>query len=251
MRTVMKQLKRRRGSRLHLGGLLALAVLAQGCASNSMDDLRLARYQPDMTGRTYLAPAPPREDAPPPVDVEVLAVPTEAADGHRGSGNHGERAKRTLKRGDMVVIYLRGIPQPDEIKEIIDDLGNVSLPLVDMVEIDGLSTSKAERKVRDAYVNSGFYMDISITIVAQEDEYFVRGEVKREGRYPLTGEITLLKAITAAGGYTDYAKSSKVVVIRDNEEPLIFDCARIERRRDPDPLINPGDIVVVPRRRFW
>ena len=247
MRTVMKQLKRRRGSRLHLGGLLALAVLAQGCASNSMDDLRLTRYQPDISGRTYLVPAP---DAPPP-SVEVPVVPSAAAAKPGTHGDHGERAKRTLKRGDMVVIYLRGIPQPDEIKEIIDDLGNVSLPLVDMVEIDGLSTSKAERKIRDAYVNSGFYMDISITIVAQEDEYFVRGEVKREGRYPLTGEITLLKAITAAGGYTDYAKSSKVVVIRDNEEPLIFDCARIERRRDPDPLINPGDIVVVPRRRFW
>ena len=232
-------------------GLFVLAVLAQGCATNTMDDLRLARYQPTITGRNYLAPVEeqtPGDEAQ--GDPDVAAV-SHAAPSAGDSAEGGERAKRVLRRGDMVVIYLRGIPQPDEIKEIIDDLGNVSLPLIEMVGVADLSTSKAERKIRDAYVNSGFYMDISVTVVAEEDAYFVRGEVKREGRYPLSGEVTLIKAITTAGGYTDYAKRSKVTVIRDKQEPVVYNCDRIERRRDPDPLINPGDIIVIPRRRFW
>ncbi len=54
------------------------------------------------------------------------------------------------------------------------------------------------------------------------------------------------------GSFTTQPRMRLLVkVIRDEQDSVVYDCKRIERRRDPDPLINPGDIIVVPRRRLW
>ena len=158
---------------------------------------------------------------------------------------------RKLKHGDMITVGLYGIPNQIEVKESIDNFGSISLPLIDVIKIVGLGTSAAERKIRDAYINSGFYTDLSVVVMAMADEYFIRGEVKRVGNYELLGDRTLLQAITVAGGYTDYAKLSKVTILRLDEAPKVFDCHKIAKRRIADPLIHPGDIIIVPRRIFW
>jgi polysaccharide export outer membrane protein len=87
--------------------------------------------------------------------------------------------------------------------------------------------------------------------MAMADEYFIRGEVKKVGNYPLIGDRTLLQAITAAGGYTDYAKLSKVTILRLDQDPKVYDCKKVAKRRISDPLIHPGDIIIVPRRILW
>jgi polysaccharide export outer membrane protein len=85
--------------------------------------------------------------------------------------------------------------------------------------------------------------------VAQENEYFVIGEVKKEGRYTFSGERTLLEAITIAGGYSEYADPRKIVVKRAGDT-LRFNARRIESNDVDDPLIQAGDIVRVPRHWF-
>lgn len=217
--------------RLVLAGL-CLVVLAQGCAVDSLSRKRLARYRPDADGRS-------------PWLWEKVGRA-----GPNGTGN-SELPLRVLKRGDDVFISLRGIPVPEEFEEIIDDLGSVSVPLVGLIEITGLTTAEAEKKVRDAFVKSGYYTEITVIITAEKEEYFVKGEVTEQGGYPLSGERTLLKAITVAGGFTDYAKTTKVKVIRHGQQPLYFNVKKIERREARDPLIEPGDVIIVPRRVLW
>jgi len=221
----------RHTGRLVLAGL-CLVVLAQGCALDSLGRKRLERYRPDADGRS------------------PWLWEKAGAAGQNETGN-GDLPVRSLRRGDKVSIYLRGIPAPEEVIEVIDDLGSVSLPLVGLIDIVGLTTAEAEKKVRDAYVESGYYTEITVIVVAEEEEYFVRGEVKQEGRYALSGDRTLLQAITTAGGYTDYAKTTKVKVIRHGQKPLSFNLKKIERRQARDPLIEPGDVIIVPRRLVW
>ena len=84
-------------------------------------------------------------------------------------------------------------------------------------------------------------------VVAQEDEYFLQGEVRRPDRYPLSRAMTLLQAVTAAGGFTDFALRSEVKILR-RESVLLFDAKKIEKMLDKDPIIKPGDIIVVQRR---
>jgi protein involved in polysaccharide export with SLBB domain len=156
---------------------------------------------------------------------------------------------RVLKRGDKVVIALRDIPTPDEIKDEIDAGGTVNLPLIGIVKLEGKATAEAEDLIEKMYIDGGYYVKISAIVMAEEDEYFVQGEVKREARYPLTRDLTLLQAIATSGGYTDYAKKSQVKIIRGNDV-IVVDTNRIEERKDKDPLIKPSDIIVVPRKIF-
>lgn len=222
-----------------------LLILAQGCATDSVDDRRVARYRPDADRRTPWLWTQVSEEGGADRGAESAAMAEKESEGESA------RFVRQLRRGGKVSIHLRGIPSPEEVIEVVDDLGGVSLPLIGFIKLAGLTTSEAEGKIAAAYVKSGYYTSITIIVVAEDEEYFVRGEVKREGRYPIAGDLTLLQAIASAGGYTDYAKLSKISVMREGQEPKVYSASKIEKRRAPDPLIEPGDIIVVPRRWLW
>lgn len=224
--------------------MVAVLLWGTGCATSGGPE-RMVRYRPSVDDRR-------------PWTWSMAAVPVPAAVGVPGSPVPGLTASggvsrpntlRTLRRGDKLMIYLRGIPQSEDLGYVVDDAGNINLPLIGSVTVDGKTTAEAERLVERTYVDGGYYQHINVIVVTQEEEYFVRGEVKREGRYPLSGDLTLLQAVATAGGYTDYAKLSRIEVKR-GDEVLFFDASRIEKTLDRDPLIKPGDIIVVPRRIF-
>ena len=231
--------------------LMVFLFLVAGCATDSGPGKRLARYRPEMTNRS---PWLWREGggtgtvAPVGIAPQTNATSVAIKVGTPPVGSSGLMA-RVLKRGDKVIIYLRDIPVPDEIKDEVDASGTVNLPLIGIVQVEGKATAEVEDLIEKAYIDGGFYVKMSAIVTAEEDQYFVRGEVKREGRYPLTRDVTLLQAITTAGGYTDYAKERDLKIIRC-EEVLVYDGGKIEERKDKDPLIKPGDIVVVPRKIF-
>jgi len=159
---------------------------------------------------------------------------------------------RSLNRGDTIIVELRGIPIPEKIQGEVDDSG-FNLPLIGRVRIDGKTTFQAEKLIEKAYIDGGYYTKINVIISKQADEYFVTGEVNKQDKYFMIGDRTLLQAITAAGGYTDFAKKNRVKVMRGrgkDKQILFFDCEKIELGKDKDPLIKPGDIIEVPRRLF-
>lgn len=213
---------------LALFGLL----LASGCVSDPELDRKVTRYRPNVGNR----------------DIGTWQAVDEK--GSSQSGNTVDASwTRPLRRGDKVMIYLRGIPRPEEKPDIVDDRGEVSLPLINKIKIEGLTTSEAEDLIEKAYVNGGYYKKIAITIVAQEDEYYIRGEVKRPGKYPLRPGMTLLQAISAAMGYTDFAKPKDIQLTRGGKN-LQYNAKRIGEGEEKDPIIKPGDNIVVGRKIF-
>jgi polysaccharide export outer membrane protein len=240
----------------------------------------MARYQPDERFRRpwRWTPTLPATEAVPEAAPAAEAGPTEApapapiedpgaapradatnddtnGDSGPGQGREAEpesppqgNAKnpgKALGRGDRINVFLRGIPKPEDVMEVIDDDGDITLPLVGTVRVAGMSTAVAEKTIMQAYIDGDFYSKITVIVVTQEDEYFVRGEVNRQGKYELTPGLTLLQAIPAAGGYTDFAKPSDIKIIR-GDEVLRVNAERIEKRREKDPLIRPDDIIIVP-----
>ncbi len=252
-----------RGAALR-GAVLAawLCVLASGCATDPLAGQRVAAYTPDVQAGDRM-PWKSGESAAiepgtllPGEPGTYAATITDDGTGGGISGQSGDAASgpaqspsRLLKRDDRVNIGLRAIPRPEEVAEVIDGDGNVNLPLIGLVNVEGLTTAEAERKIKAAYIDGGFYRNLTVIIVAQEDSYFVRGEVIRPGKYPLTGNTTLIMAITAAGGYTDYAKETKIKVIR-GDEVNVLNATRMEDRDVEDFLIHAMDIIVVERRIF-
>jgi polysaccharide export outer membrane protein len=213
--------------------------MAGGCITfdSSPGNEPFARYVPAGGG---IAPSMTDWAPPTTADGSGTNAVTSTADGNE---------ERLLRSGDRIVIQLRGITPPVELTDEIDDTGSVNLEHIGRVAIAGLTTSEAERRVESAYIDGQFYTKIAVTIVAERDEYYVRGEVRNPGRFPLARGMTLTMALAAAGGYTDYAKRSKVRIIRGRGAELAnIDADQVEKRQAPDPIIHRGDTIIVDAR---
>ena len=87
-------------------------------------------------------------------------------------------------------------------------------------------------------------MPDDLIVVAQLQKFYVNGEVKKPGEYPYEKGLTVHKAITMAGGFTDKASTKRVKVLRRiNSDERTLEIAL-------DAPVLPQDIIVV-RQRFF
>ena len=131
--------------------------------------------------------------------------------------------------------------------------GKISMPLVGDLEVRGLTPRLLQiRLVKEleAYIRKP-----QVTVIVEEansHKFFVMGEVQRPGVYPLTTNITVLDALATAGGFKDFAKVNKIVVLRTMADgsrqriPFQYKQA-IKGGKSALPLqLMPGDTVIVP-----
>jgi len=147
----------------------------------------------------------------------------------------------------------------------VDSKGRVNLQLVGPVQVAGMTIEEAELAVEEAYQTQRFLRSPQVTIIVEEyaaREVIVQGEVVQPGRIPLPIEsgMTVLDAITKAGGLTDLAKGDAVIVTRTMsdgaKERTIVDVKNVLRGRktaaetSSSMLLLPDDIVYVPMSVF-
>ena len=88
--------------------------------------------------------------------------------------------------------------------------------------------------------------------VSAKEQFFITGEVAKPGQYDLTPGMTLMQAISQAGGQGKFA-SQTVEVHRGGDgdkEIFTFDISHIRKGRESDPVIKAGDVLII-RRRFF
>ena len=85
-------------------------------------------------------------------------------------------------------------------------------------------------------------------------EVFIQGQVKQPGSKRVEEGITLLKAITLAGGFEERAAKGRVRIVRTSsdgeQEVLQFDVEKISEGKTPDVVLEAGDLIFVPRTFF-
>jgi len=91
-----------------------------------------------------------------------------------------------------------------------------------------------------------------IVTVVRASYCYVRGEVRSPGRHPIERGMTLMKAITLAGGLTDWAKRKSVQIVHPDQDVggRTYDLEDIERGLIADPVLSGGEVVIVKRRFF-
>lgn len=154
-----------------------------------------------------------------------------------------------LRPGDSITVSLSGIPDPGTHVVQLDEQGQISLPYLGTLAAAGLSTGELSQSIRQAYLTRQFYTEISVSATVTERYVYVGGEVQRPGRIPWSPDLTLAKAIQAAGGFTLYAKETRITLSRDRQT-YAFDVRLAQRQPDEDPLLFPGDSIQVPRSAF-
>ena len=154
-----------------------------------------------------------------------------------------------LRPGDSLTVTLSGIPDPSTNPVQIDEQGCISLPYLGTLTAGGMTTSELSQAIRSAYITRKFYNELSVSATVTERYIYIGGEVQRPGRIPWSTDLTLAKAVQSAGGFTLYAKETRVTLTRDRKA-YEFDVHLAQRKPEEDPVLFPGDSIQVPRSAF-
>jgi protein involved in polysaccharide export with SLBB domain len=152
--------------------------------------------------------------------------------------------------GDELTVTFSDVspPIPQFVSQIRSD-GSITLIYNKKFQVAWKQTGALEDEIRKAYVPDYFKI-LTVTIKISPRFYDVSGEVRAVNKYPYLGKTTVLGAITAAGGFTDYARKGKVQVTRASGETFTEDCDAAQRNPKLDREIFPNDKVYVPRRLY-
>jgi polysaccharide export outer membrane protein len=166
---------------------------------------------------------------------------------------------QSIQTGDTLDISVWQDSKLDR-RVVVSQSGMISFPLAGHIRAKGLTAQALEDVLRSKLKNSFTdRLDITVALVAsrQEDDtkprVYVTGEVLRPGPYVLVGKITVMQAITLAGGLGPFAARHRVQVhrkVQGSESVFVFDYGAFESRADLDSNIEVkgGDIIVVPER---
>ncbi len=156
----------------------------------------------------------------------------------------------TLKKGDLVQVFLRGIPSADAIEAIIDEFGQIPLPFIGEVVAEGQTASELARNIRRIYQEQGIYRNMSVNVNVPTRYYYVQGEIRGPGRYQIVASTRVSQAIAGAGGYTEFA-SGRVEIKRGGRiVKTIRNARRLDRNPQDDIILEPDDIIEVKRSRW-
>jgi len=135
----------------------------------------------------------------------------------------------------------------------VNAAGAISLPLIGPIVVAGLTAQQAERHIADRYAEK-YLQNPSVSVFIKEfttERITVDGAVAKPGIYPLTGQITLLRALALAGGFGPIADSNEVMLFRVNEkgerQVAVFNVDQIRAGKSDDPTIKGDDLIVVQR----
>lgn len=185
------------------------------------------------------------------VNFEALPAPT-AVDIRPG------RAGYLIGPRDKLAVTVFGIEDLSS-KSQVDSSGRISVPLAGSIDVAGETPEQVARSI-EARLRTHYVRRPQVTVNVEESLsqiVTVDGEVREPGLYPVSNNMTLLRAVAAAKGSAEFAKLDDVVVFRTVEGKrlaALYNLAAIRRGIYLDPPIYANDVVVVgdsPGRRLF
>lgn len=150
-----------------------------------------------------------------------------------------------LGSGDVISIYVLGEDDLKREKLRLTDAGTIQYPVLGEIRLRGLTTGELEQKITAGLRNADYLKNPKVTVSIDEYRpFFINGEVAKPGGYPYVPGLTVLKAVSLAGGFKDRASKRNIFVVRDG-------AANEERKRvELDAPIYPGDILTIEESFF-
>lgn len=144
-----------------------------------------------------------------------------------------------LGPGDQLRITVFGL---DAITNtyLVDDTGEIALPMLDPIKIAGKTLRQAETAIADQVRSRQLVNDpkVSAQILAYRP-FYIAGEVQKPGQYAYVPGMSLMTAVSIAGGYTFRANTRSATITRSSQKGSAT----------ADTPVQPGDMIVV--RESW
>ncbi|BDG02532.1 polysaccharide biosynthesis/export family protein [Anaeromyxobacter oryzae] len=160
----------------------------------------------------------------------------------------------TLGAGDVLEVRVFQEPELSGVYQV-GPQGDVMFPLCKQVVVDGLTANGAAEKLRACLAN-GFLRDPQVSVLVKEynsKKVFVFGEVQKPGTFPYQDGMSIVQAVTIAGGFTKTAAQNSTSVTRrvnGTESKVKVNVQDIALGKAPNFTLEPGDIVYVPESLF-
>lgn len=158
--------------------------------------------------------------------------------GHGADALQGYR----LSAGDQVRIAVFG--EDDlTVTSRVSARGTISFPLLGELKVADLTPGDLEELVASR-LRGPYLVDPRVSVSIEEyRQFFVMGQVNRPGSYAYLPGLTVRKAVSIAGGYTERASRSKIFVVSEGN-------SRQERKVGQDDPLGPGDTIIVKESFF-
>jgi polysaccharide export outer membrane protein len=154
--------------------------------------------------------------------------------------------------GDVLQIVVYKEPDASAGDVTVRSDGKISMPMLGDVEVQGLAPSELEKSLELKLAR--FINEPEVTVLVrsvQSERIYVIGKVRREGPIRLVGPMTIMQALSEAGGPTEFAKATRIYLLRSdgpNQFRIPFNYKDVVRGRHSEQniLVQAGDTVVVP-----
>jgi polysaccharide biosynthesis/export protein len=161
-----------------------------------------------------------------------------------------------LQAGDMLRINVWKEEELDREVLVMPD-GTIDFPLIGTFSVVGQSTTDVQRTVTQKLLP--FIPAASVTVMVKEtrgNAVSVIGQVTKPGEVIMTRSMTVIQALSQAGGLTPYADDDDIVILRKSggvEQSIDFDYSDIARGKNLETNITllPGDVIVVPTQSLF
>ena len=130
--------------------------------------------------------------------------------------------------------------------------GKISLPLINDIQAAGLTPAQLTGLITEKL--NKYFTDPQVTVIVtaiNSRRIYILGEVNRSGTYQLLPNMTVLQALSGAGGFSQFANLKGIYVLREENGKQIkfpFNYKEVIKGNRPEQniLLKPGDTIVVP-----
>jgi polysaccharide export outer membrane protein len=160
-----------------------------------------------------------------------------------------DRKSYTIGAEDVLQIIVWGNREISGSYTVRPD-GMISVPLIKEIQASGKTPGQLEEGIAQALKDRKMVIDPNVTVsVAQvhSRKYYIQGEVNKPGAYDLAVPTTILEGLVNAGGFRDFAKRSKIRILRGSKElKFNYDQVIHAKHLEQNIMLEPGDQIIVP-----
>ena len=126
--------------------------------------------------------------------------------------------------------------------------GKIAMPLIGEIQAAGLTPDQLKTALTQALSEKIINPEVIVSVLSiQSKKYYITGEVGRSGAYPLYGPITVLEALSQAGGLREFADKKGIVIMRGRQR-LKFNYKDVVKGKklEQNIYLEDGDHIIVP-----
>jgi polysaccharide export outer membrane protein len=166
-----------------------------------------------------------------------------AKDSKPGSGN------QEFVIGPLDVLFVHVLHEPDMTGRVeVGPDGMISLVLAGEFKAQGLTATQLSDAIKERLRATIRTPEVSVQVVQVNSRKFtLQGEVRKPGTYPFSAPITVLEALAEGQGFSDWANTKKIYVLR-NGKRLKFNYKDVShgKHSEQNVIVQNGDQIFVP-----